>query len=66
MLGGMFGNGITYSSNDQASDGSCNESLSVHNDDQSLFLKPLGMAVHIGRQDAHLTPGVQLNTIGRC
>jgi len=38
-----FGAGITYSNSDSASDGSFNESLSVENDDQTLYLKPLGM-----------------------
>lgn len=56
MLSGMFGNGISYSSNDQASDNSCNEYLSVDNDDQNLFLKPMGMAAHMGQSEAHLTP----------
>ncbi len=57
ILGGMFGNGITFSSNDQASDNSCNENLFVENDDQNMFLKPLGMALHMmGQSDAHFTP----------
>lgn len=56
MLGGMLGNGITYSSNDQASDNSCNENLSVDNNDQNMFLKPMGMAVHMGQREVHLTP----------
>lgn len=51
MLGGMFGRGITYSSDDRASDGSCNESLSVEADEQALFLKALGMS-HITREHA--------------
>jgi hypothetical protein len=37
------GAGITYSNNDSASDGSFNESLSVENDGQTLYLKPLGI-----------------------
>lgn len=56
MLGGMLGRGITYSANDQASDNSCNENLSVDCDDQSMFLKPMGMAMHMGQRDAHLSP----------
>ena len=42
-LGGMFGNGIAYSEGDEAPSTSYNESLSVENDDQKLFLKPMGM-----------------------
>lgn len=44
MLGGMFGRSITFSFNDQASDNSCNESLSVQADDSHLFLRGMGMA----------------------
>ena len=43
-----FAAGITYSHNDSAADGSFNENLSVENDDQALYLKPLGMST-IGR-----------------
>jgi TIR domain len=43
MLGAGFGRGITYSNNDQADDGSMNESLSVETDDQAQYLKALGM-----------------------
>lgn len=39
-----FAAGITFSHNDSAADGSFNESLSVENDDQTLYLKPLGMS----------------------
>ena len=56
VLGGMLGRGITYSSNDQASDNTCNESLSVEYDDQNMFLKPMGMAIHMGKRDSHLSP----------
>ena len=42
-----FPNGIAYSHNDSPSDRSLNELLSVHHDDQKLFLKPLGMTFHI-------------------
>nr|WP_321981818.1 toll/interleukin-1 receptor domain-containing protein [uncultured Cohaesibacter sp.] len=41
MLGGMFGKGISYSMNDGVSDNSCNENLSVQNDDQDLYLTPI-------------------------
>jgi hypothetical protein len=37
--------GITFSYNDSADNGSYNESLSVENDDQALYLKALGMNV---------------------
>lgn len=47
-LGGMPGNGIAYSDGDAAPGGAYNESMSVENDDQKLFLRPLGMA-HFGR-----------------
>jgi hypothetical protein len=43
-LGGQFGKGITFSHGETMSDNSINESLSVHADDQSLGLKPMGMA----------------------
>ena len=32
MLGGMLGRGISYSSNDQADDNSCNDSLAIETD----------------------------------
>lgn len=56
-LGGMFGNGISFSYSDQASDNSSNENLTVEADDQGLFLKALGMATLGGRGDSdrHLT-----------
>lgn len=55
VLGGMFGKGITFSHNDQASDGSMNENLSVEADDQGLYFKALGFA-HFGREkEEHLT-----------
>ncbi|NHK29671.1 toll/interleukin-1 receptor domain-containing protein [Parvularcula flava] len=43
-LGGMFGGGIAYAEGDNARDNTSNEELSVENDDQSLFLKPMGMS----------------------
>lgn len=48
-LGG-FGGGIAYSASDDAADNSMNESMSVECDDQSLFLKPMGMS-HVMRGD---------------
>lgn len=56
LLRGMFGNGITYSHNDQANDGSCNENLSVENDDQNMYLKPMGFAIGMSRNEKHLSP----------
>jgi hypothetical protein len=50
-LGGMFAGGISFSYNDNPSDNAMNENLSVENDDQNLFFKPLGMA-HFGRNDS--------------
>jgi len=55
VLGGMFGHGINYSHNDQGSDNSLNESLSVEADDQSMYLKAFGWASTQGRKDRHLT-----------
>jgi TIR domain len=49
-LGGMF-SGISFSYNDSPVDDAINESLSVENDDQSLYFKPLGMA-HLGGSDS--------------
>jgi TIR domain len=43
-LGSMMGD-ILYSSTEIARDNSCNESLSVKNDDQALFLEPMGMSM---------------------
>ncbi|MEM9590883.1 MAG: toll/interleukin-1 receptor domain-containing protein [Pseudomonadota bacterium] len=47
-LGGMLGNGIAYSNGDDAPTNTMNESLSIENDDQKLFLRALGMA-HLWR-----------------
>lgn len=47
-LGGMGGRGIEFSSSASAR-GGFNEMLSVDHDDQSLFLKSLGMAMHVSR-----------------
>ncbi|WP_239113229.1 toll/interleukin-1 receptor domain-containing protein [Shimia biformata] len=46
-LGGILGNVIAYSDGDEAPPNSYNESISVENDDQKLFLKPMGMP-HFG------------------
>ncbi len=50
-LGGHFGGGIAYAEGDNAADNTLNEELNVENDDQSLYLKPIGMS-HILRGDA--------------
>ncbi|REC94975.1 toll/interleukin-1 receptor domain-containing protein [Kushneria indalinina] len=42
-LGGMFGNGISYSQGDDAAANTYNESLSVSKDSQKLFLQAMGM-----------------------
>lgn len=57
MLGGMLRRGISYSSNDQASDNSCNESLSIETDPQGMFLSPVMGMSHFGgrREKQHLT-----------
>ncbi len=54
---GSFMGGIAFSHNAEASTNSFNESLSVENDDQTLYLKPLGMS-RFGGGDApeKLTP----------
>ena len=38
-----FGGGIGYSADDSGATNSYNESLSVENDDQALYLRPMGM-----------------------
>lgn len=51
-----FGGGITYSQDDSATGSSYNESLSVEASEQSLFLRPLGMAsAWAGGQKGRLT-----------
>lgn len=54
-FGGAFGRGISFSHNDQASDGSLNESLSVEATDEDLFLKALGMASYGSMEDRKLS-----------
>ena len=55
-LGGMLGNGITYSASDQIHENSFNESLSVENDDQAMFLTVMGMGAFGNQVGSHLTP----------
>jgi hypothetical protein len=56
--GSGFMSGITYSNSDSASTTSFNESLSVENDDQAIYLKTLGMSMLRRGADAmsKLTP----------
>ncbi len=54
-LGGMFGRSVGFSYNDQAGDNSFNENLSVEADDQHLFLRSMGMAMHEGNGERNLT-----------
>lgn len=49
-LGGQFGKGITFSHGVTMNENSINESLSVHADEQSLGLKPMGMPM-LGSHD---------------
>lgn len=57
VLGGMLGRGISYSSNDQTDDNSCNDSLAVETDAQGMFLNPIMGMSHFGggREKQHLT-----------
>ena len=54
QLGGMLNNGISYANSDNVRHGAYNESISVDNDDQKLFLRPMGMPqiASAGREDA--------------
>jgi hypothetical protein len=47
FMGRAFSGGIAYSANDRAMGDSYNENISVEADEQSLFLRPLGMSVHM-------------------
>ena len=49
--------GITYSHNDSADNGSYNENITIEHDDQTLYLKPLGMSMmgRGGRQEGKLS-----------
>ena len=55
VLGGMFGNGVSFSHSDQADDNSSNEFLSVEATEQSLHMKALNMPMR-GRKGEHLSP----------
>jgi hypothetical protein len=46
----------TYSGNDRSMGDSYNESITVHGDEESLFLQPLGMSTHLrGSRDGRWT-----------
>jgi TIR domain len=45
---GGFGNGICYVNAETSSSNSINESLRVDTNDQSMFLRPMGMSMHTG------------------
>lgn len=56
MGGDHFLNGIAFSHSETTASNGFNESLSVHSDDQSLFLRSMGMSHFGGRRDEeHLT-----------
>ena len=59
FMGGSFVDGIAYSGKITNSRSGFNESMSVENDGQTQFLKPLGMQVGGGRGD-----GAKLSTQG--
>ena len=48
-------NGIAFSHDASGSHGSFNEMLSVEADEQSLYLKAMGMGWNGGRRDKHLS-----------
>lgn len=50
VRGGMFGRGMTWAANDLAETNSCNDHLTVENDDQSIYLRAAGMS-DMGRRD---------------
>ncbi|MGY4627029.1 toll/interleukin-1 receptor domain-containing protein [Bradyrhizobium sp. USDA 4486] len=54
-FGGAFGRGILFAYNDQAGDGTMNESLSVEAANDALFLKALGMASYGSMEDRKLS-----------
>lgn len=55
MGGGISSNGINYVDGETSSSSTINESLSVHADDQSMFLRSLGMQALGQSRDQHLT-----------
>ncbi|MCZ4107926.1 toll/interleukin-1 receptor domain-containing protein [Brevundimonas diminuta] len=55
MGGGAFGGGINYMQGHSSDSNSLNESLSVHADDQAMYLRPIGMAFMGGERDPKLS-----------
>lgn len=53
--GGAFGGGINYIQGHASESNSLNESLSVQADDQSMYLRPMGMAFMGGERDPKLS-----------
>ncbi len=53
-LGGLLGHGISYSNAVGGTGNSFNESLSVEQDEQHLYLKPMGMWTMSGNRDEQL------------
>jgi hypothetical protein len=47
FMGRAFAGGIAYSANDHGMGDSYNENISVHSDEQGLFLQALGMSMHM-------------------
>lgn len=54
--GGAFGGGINYVQGHTADSNSLNESLTVQADDQTMYLRPMGMAHMGGERDPKLSP----------
>lgn len=56
MGGGHFqSGGIAYVSAETNESDAFNEQLTVHSDDQAMFLQPMGMAFHGGERDTNLS-----------
>lgn len=53
--GGSFGSGINYVQGETTGSNSCNESLNIEADDQSIYLKSLGMASFGGGRERKLS-----------
>ncbi|MBB4232183.1 toll/interleukin-1 receptor domain-containing protein [Rhizobium mongolense] len=54
-MGGSWGNGINYVQGETTESNSMNESVSVEADDDSLYLKTIGMSSFGGRRDQKLS-----------
>lgn len=54
-LGGFGGEGITYSSQAEAHGNGFNEQLTIADDEVSLYLRPMGMMMHLNRDEQALT-----------